>query len=234
MSAMGRAEFHRKRDPGAPLFGEDAADTSTWRKSASHGEAGYARAAREAYFTEPWVTKALLAAFPKGHFGSPVWEPACGDGRMAEVLFDAGYCVCYSDIHDYGYAPAHFLKLDFLRDAAPDSKFEAVITNPPFDIAERFIVRALELTKPACGKVAMLQRHEFDAPRRGLFRAPFAMKLILPRRPEWPIWDEETRTAKIPLGKSGKREGPRFAYSWYLWDWRWQGEPVIRWIDEAP
>lgn len=40
------------------------------------------------------------------------------------------------------------------------------MTNPPFDLAVQFIRLALEMTKFACGKVAMLQRHEFDAPAK--------------------------------------------------------------------
>jgi hypothetical protein len=191
------------------------------RKSASHGEAGYERLDRDAYFTPKWVTEALLAAFPEGYFGSPVWEPACGDGRMAEVLFEAGYCVCYSDIHEYGYGAQYFKRLDFLRDPAPNSKFEAVITNPPFGTTARlFIQRALEVVKPQAGKVAMLQRHEFDAPATNhpLFAWPFAAKLVLPRRPKWS--DED-------------KASPRFPYAWYLWDWRHQDAPVLRYLPDS-
>ena len=52
----------RRSDAGAPLFGEAAVE----RKSASHGEAGYARAERDFYPTEPWVTAALCAAVEFG------------------------------------------------------------------------------------------------------------------------------------------------------------------------
>lgn len=211
----------------APLLGDD----TPARKSASHGEAGYVRNARDFYPTEPWVTRALLAAFPDGHFGSPTWEPACGDGRMAEVLFDQGMCVHYSDIHDYGYEPKFFDSRDFLRDPVPltpegrEIEFEAVITNPPFDQAPQFVRRALEIVRPTQGKVAIVQRHEFDAPKTNwpLFQhEAFAAKLILPRRPRW---------IDTPPGQ--KAEAPRFPFAWYVWDWRHQGPPIIRWIEEA-
>jgi hypothetical protein len=225
-------------DVGAPLFGEEAKT----RKSATHGEAGYARAARDAYFTLPWMTRALLGAFDEFHFGSPVWEPACGAGYIADVLLDHGMGVLFSDIHDYDYESKHLQKIDFLRDPIPlnsvgDSlEIQAVITNPPFDLARPFVRRALDVVKPHQGKVAILQRHDFDAPKsnRPLFTHPFAQKLILPRRPEWPIWNEEKRCAEIPLGPDGKRIGPRFPYAWYIWDWRHEGPPIIRWIDEVP
>lgn len=207
------------------------------RKSASHGEAGYARNARDAYFTEPWVTQALVAAvqFRIRIDGNPslqpevtddVWEPAVGDGRMAAELVRAGYRVRASDVHDYGWPGTEivdFTRLEIPRPGRPASQLvvaPAVVTNPPFDLAKEFIRAALAVTRPYGGKVAILQRHEFDAPRSNwpLFERPFAAKLILPRRPRWSTEDKAS---------------PRFPYAWYLWDWAHEGPPVIRFLDEA-
>jgi len=183
------------------------------RKSANHGEAGYERVTRDAYFTEPWVTRALLSAV---RFGPVVWEPACGDGRMAREIEAAGYLVFSSDIHDYGY-PSTEIR-DFLRSAFLYG-CNADVTNPPFDLARQFIVRAIEGVRTNGGKVAILQRHEFDAPKtnRPLFEYPFACKLILPRRPRWT--------------DSADKASPRFPYAWYVWDWsREPSDPTIRWL----
>jgi len=190
------------------------------RRSASHGEAGYPRAAFDFYPTEPWVTRALCRAVEFNLPGVPrpqwIWEPACGDGRMAEVLAEFGYAVLASDLADHGYGRTG---VDFLRERPPELPLAAIVTNPPFALAAPFIARAIELTRERGGKVAMLQRHEFDAPRRNrpLFEPPFATKLILPRRPRWS--DEDTAS-------------PRFPYAWYLWDWAQRGPPVIRWLDD--
>lgn len=95
----------------------------------------------------------------------------------------------------------------------------AIVTNPPFDLAVAFIRRALDVVRGCRGKVAMLQRHEFDAPRKNhpLFKPPFAAKLVLPRRPRW---SEEDRAS------------PRFPYAWYLWDWRHDGPPTLRFLPD--
>ena len=205
------------------------------KKSASHGEAGYERKERDFYPTEPWVTRALLAAVDfralSGLFCSQtlIWEPACGDGRMAEPIRAAGYDVVASDIADYGYAAPC---LDFLDPEALTAltgggelrPVQAIVTNPPFDLALQFIRRALDLTKPASGKVAILQRHEFDAPKSNhpLFGPPFAAKLVLPRRPKWSDDDKAS---------------PRFPYAWYVWDWTHSGPPVLRYLpgpDKTP
>lgn len=204
------------------------------RRSASHGEAGYARRPHDAYFTEPWVTRALLAAveFAPGisalggrrRCDATIWEPACGDGRMALQLIGAGYRVVASDIHDWGYGRTG---VDFLAPgsdvlagaAAPP--ISAIVTNPPFDQAVLFAGRALQLTLPGRGKVALLQRHEWDAARErhALFDTrPFAAKLVLHKRPRW---------SDAPDGAS-----PRFPYAWYLWDWAHQGPPALRYLPD--
>ena len=81
---------------------------------------------------------------------------------------------------------ANELAVHFQPTAAPllqiKGDLTAIITNPPFGtLARRFIQRALALTREANGKVAILQRHEFDAPRVNwpLFEWPFAAKLVL-------------------------------------------------------
>lgn len=207
----------------------------TPRKSASHGEAGYARRPHDAYFTEPWVTRALVAAVefaPSGRTRAQtvIWEPACGDGRMAEPLKAAGYQVVASDIGGWGYgAPG----IDFLDPASADASSalacDAIVTNPPFDQAVLFIGRALQLMQKRGGKVAMLQRHEFDAPasHHPLFRPPFAAKLVLHKRPAWS--DDDPK---------GPGASPRFPYAWYVWDWRLAGiRPILRYLpdpDAAP
>lgn len=64
-----------------------------------------------------------------------VWEPACGDGAIARVLTDAGYQTIASDLHDRGYGD---WTGDFLNDP-PRASFDAIVTNPPFNVAEPFI-----------------------------------------------------------------------------------------------
>lgn len=190
------------------------------RKSAAHGEAGYPREAFDFYPTEPWVTRALCQAvrFGAGPGVGRTWilEPACGDGRMVDELRYAGYWVDASDLADHGVGKTG---VDFLT-AKPEQEYAAIVTNPPFgSLARRFIVCALELMRPQRGMVAMLQRHDFDAPKTNwpLFKPPYAMKLILPRRPRWS--DED-------------KASPRFPYAWYIWDWNWAGEPVTRWLPD--
>lgn len=192
------------------------------RRSPKRGETGYARIAHEAYFTEPWVTRALLAAVDF-HLpgGTAIWEPACGDGRMARELAGAGYRVIASDLNDWGYGE---VGVDFLR-APPRAGVGAVVTNPPFHrgLTLRFIARALDEVRGVGGRVAMLQRHEFDAPagHHPFFGPPFAGKLVLPRRPFW-IDDR--------AGGVKRTAGPRVPYAWFFWCWRHRGGPGLHYL----
>ena len=108
------------------------------------------RIPNEFYPTPPEATRALLSV---EQFDSSVWEPACGDGRIAKVLIDHGLTVVATDLHAYGVGTAG---IDFL--AERKSRATHIVTNPPygFGLADAFLDKALELTRQTGGKVAML------------------------------------------------------------------------------
>jgi hypothetical protein len=187
-------------------------------RSAMHGESGFARAEGDRYWTEPWVTRALLE---RVRFRGMGWEPACGRGDMADVLREAGYAVMVSDIAGDTLGCRNAGALDFLDATSPGDGSFSIITNPPYIHAEAFIRKALELTSRASGMVAMLLRNEYDcaAGRRRLFEhEPFAAKLVLTRRPRWV--DEPTQY----------KAAPRHNFAWYVWDWRHAGPARIGWL----
>src|SRR6476619_5835454 len=60
------------------------------------------------YPTPAWATYALVENEP---FIGDIWECACGDGAMSEVLAEAGNHVHSSDLYDRGYGE---IGIDFL------------------------------------------------------------------------------------------------------------------------
>jgi len=156
---------------------------------------GYERKPNEAYHTPHWVTRTLLPYIPEGV--RVIWEPAAGTGQIAEVLREAGYRVITTD-----------LERDFL-DCIP-LKCDAIITNPPYNLAVPFILRALTLVP----FVVMLLRVDFDSAKT---RAPlfddrrFAGKIILRKRIKWFPGDS----------------GPSDNHAWFVWDTRHVGPPNI-------
>jgi len=189
-------------------------------RSASHGEAGYEIRKAGDYFTQPWVTE-ILCQYMKIK-GKTIFEPACGDGRMSDVLSKMGNIVISNDLHNYGY-PHQDYQFDFLRDSHPANDYDMIITNPPYDYITEFIQLAVGLTKRNSGCVMMLARHEFDATHHALFDYPFRSKLVLPRRPRWID------------GEEGKKAAPRFPYAWYCWDWKVDPaeHPTVIWLTDT-
>lgn len=99
------------------------------------------------YPTPPAATIALMkflhANIPMFETPCTIWEPACGDRAMSNVIESFGHNVVSTDIVT-GY--------DFLSCPLPVRAVDAIITNPPFNTSAQFIERALSHT--SC--VAML------------------------------------------------------------------------------
>jgi len=170
----------------------------------SQRDSGYERKERDLYETPEWVTECLLPHLPKF---LNIWEPACGSGKMSRVLGWAGHPVVATDV-DRGW--------DFRTCKVPEQFFNAIITNPPYELATEFIVRSLVLTEPLGGKVAMLLRTDFDhaKTRANLFAncISFSKKIVLTKRIKW---------------FEDSKGQPSFNHAWFVWDHKHQGAPTL-------
>lgn len=159
--------------------------------------------------TPPIATRALFEhALPhlqrRGHCKwQKVWEPACGEGHMAEVLGEYFPHVFASDIHNYGYSPH---RLDFLS-TKQQIATDWIITNPPFgDKAEQFTLRALQIAGTGVAIFARLQWLEGEGRCDRLFKKhpPTLIAFFAERIPIWKgRWNPEGGTAT--------------AYIWLVW-----------------
>ena len=86
-----------------------------------------------------------------------VWEPACGPGAIVRVLRAHGHHVVATDLVDYDLADQEESGWDFLLERQLPIGVEAIVTNPPFKLADAFVAHALDL----CPKVIMLLRFAF-------------------------------------------------------------------------
>lgn len=172
----------------------------------SQRDSGYERKERDLYETPEWVTEALLPHLPDRPL--EIWEPACGSGKMSRVLSRAPHNVIATDIHDPEGIAVDFLTVPESVGGDPD----AIITNPPYEWAQQFIERALQLSFPKRGIVAMLLRTDFDhaKSRSYLFGGhyAFAKKLVLTKRIKW---------------FEDSKGQPSFNHAWFIWDHANQG-----------
>ena len=100
--------------------------------AASYIGAGKDRAKDDFYPTPPEVTIALIEALLlDGHLpaGSPIWEPACGDGAIAEVLNVYGHDTINTDITQ---RMEDMSVTDFFGVPYMPPGCRTIITNPPY------------------------------------------------------------------------------------------------------
>lgn len=167
----------------------------------------FRRVARDRYETPDWVTDVLIRHLPLRVYR--IWEPACGSGKMMRVLRANGLSVFGTDITQ----GRDFAEWMTGRD------FDAIVTNPPYRLADMFIERALELTEANRGVVAMLLQTDFDhaATRQHLIseHPAFAKKIALTQRIRW-------------FRKTKDSKSPSYNHAWLIWDWQHTGPPIIR------
>ena len=136
------------------------------------------------YPTPPEVTFALLnfLGIPKN---KTIWEPACGEMDMANAMKSMGYSVIATDIA---------LGQDFLTAQLPQCDW--IITNPPFGVSDKFILRCAEHGKPFA---LLLKSQYWHAKKRyGLFekiRPTFVCPLTW--RPDFQFKKHDTRRSPL-------------------------------------
>ena len=162
------------------------------------------------YPTPEWATHALLKYEA---FEGNIWECACGDGAMSKVLSDYGHEVLSSDLYDRGFGESG---IDFLR---ADKGASNIVTNPPYNSAQKFAEKGIEL---ADNKLALLLRLAF---LEGAHRS----KTIFSENPPSRVWAFSERITFYPRGAQVKGSGTT-AYAWFVWDKTHQGPTLLGWI----
>lgn len=144
------------------------------------------------YPTPRPVTVALLDFLNTNRIidvGMRALEPCCGDGAISKVLYEYGFKVENHDLRvtEFGGDGIDYLTTPF--------KADAIITNPPFNLSQQFIEKALE----EADIVAMLLKCQYWHVRKRteLFeRNPPAYVLPLTWRPNF-FGDKATGSSTI-------------------------------------
>lgn len=162
------------------------------------------------YPTPRWATHALI---DNEAFSGDIWECACGNGEMSEVLKKTGCEVRSSDLYDRGYGEAG---VDFVTANTPATN---IVTNPPYNSAETFVRTGTRLAEK---KFALLLRLAF---LEGANRA----RTIFAECPPSRVWVFSERITFYPVGVQVKGTGTT-AYAWFVWDKEAVGGTELRWL----
>lgn len=178
------------------------------------------RETNDYYATEP---KALELLLELEEFFPYVWECACGEGHLSEVLKAHGYNVKSSDIIDRGYPGTEVL--DFLKADLDKQYTRDIITNPPYKYAKEFVEHALDISMDGT-KIAMFLKVQFleGKARRALFD----------KHPPKVVY---VASSRLLCAKNGDFEamkaggGSAVAYAWFIWEKGYKGNTIVRWFN---
>jgi hypothetical protein len=171
----------------------------------------FAERGLDLYETPSVAIEALLRVEQIPHC---IWEPAAGRGAIVRVLRDHGHAVVASDIEDYGF-PLNFTG-NFLEAIDLPIGVEAIVTNPPFRLAEEFVAHALELSP----LVIMLQRLAFmESERRCHILENRGLARIHAFRKRLPMLHRD--------GWEGRKANSGMAFAWFVWDCAHTGPTTI-------
>jgi hypothetical protein len=198
--------------------------TNKLDKAANAGRAPRHEHPDDRYDTHPCAVHALLNVERLPHC---IWEPACGTGNIVRVLRKAGHHVIATDINRRGCPNSHIA--DFLSPCqnltcvSEIRRCRAIVTNPPFVLAQEFITVALQRAR----LVIMLLRLAFMESVR---RAPLL-------DPGGPLARVHVFANRLPMmhrdGWKGRKASSAIAFAWFVFDRDHSGPATIdriRWV----
>lgn len=182
------------------------------------------------YYATPFnATEALLNALNESGdtlSGDLILEPSAGEGHIVKVLKDF---YPYNEIvaNDIAYRSSRLGidvngGIDFLN-YEPHRKFDTIITNPPFALAQEFIEKALELSNHYVIMFAKIQLLEGDKRRKMFDNSPLKYVYVFSKRVN-PLRNGEA------TDENGKPWASTMCFAWFVWEKDYEGEPIIRWI----
>lgn len=176
------------------------------------------------YATNPEAVKMLLSAHKFS--SNSILEPCVGAGHIANVLKEMYHTdVVAVDIVNRGYP--NTIVTDFLSWES-DRKYDTIITNPPYSLANEFIYKCLDLLSGG-GQLAMFLKIQFleGEKRKDLF-TKYPPKYVYVFRKRMCVFNNGLEVDP----SSGRKWATTLCNAWYVWEKNFIGEPKIRWLDD--
>jgi hypothetical protein len=168
--------------------------------------------------TPPWATRALLEYIldDKEKLKKQIClEPACGAGYMASPLKEYFAEVRCADAYDYGCGDIR----DFLTYPYETNAVDWVITNPPFRLAEEFVLRALNVAKEGVAILARTVFLESIGRFEGIFKNSPPTKFA-------------QFVERVPMvrGRVDIKATTATGYAWLVWEKNYAAAPRLMWV----
>lgn len=192
------------------------------------GNPANGRVDNDFYATNPMAVEMLFSKYHPQFSGNKMLEPCVGQGHIVDgvkQVFSDKFTVTAVDLVDRGFP--NVLVHDYLT-WQTDDRFDLIITNPPFSLAEAFCRKSFELLNDG-GIVCMFLKVQFlEGIGRQDFFNKFPPKYIYVFRNRMATWNNGN-----PFDMSGSKPKPwstTMCHAWFVWEDGFSGEPVVRWL----
>ena len=175
----------------------------------------WTREENEHYVEPNWVSARL---FLHEGFDGEIWDPCCGWGTIVDEAIHIGLRAFGTDIVDR--QKGKFKVVNFLT---ATRQTENIVCNPPFNIADEFVLHALKLAKK---KVAVIFPTARLNAAHWLKRTPLARVWLLSPRPSMP-------PGHI-IARGEKPGGGKMDFCWLVFDHTHSGPTQLRWLYRGP
>ena len=175
------------------------------------------RETNDYYATDPNSLEIFLKALERDNIKlhHNIWECACGQGHLSNVLINNNYNVYSSDLINRGYGEVKdFLKCNNLFNGD-------ILTNPPYKYAKDFVKHSLDLLEDGNCCIMFLKIQFLEGKDR---------RKLFDKFPPKYVYVNSARQTCYINGNMNKKMSSASCYCWYIWEKGFKGEPVIRWI----
>lgn len=175
------------------------------------------------YATDPKSLELLLDKLEEDNIklNKYIWECACGQGHLSEVLKNKGYSVYSTDLVDRGYGIGD---IDFLGSIHNNFSGD-ILTNPPYKYAQEFVEHSLHTLQDGHYCIMFLKIQFLEGKARKEMFKKYPPKYIY-------VFSERQNPMRNgqPLDENGKKWSSTMCFAWFIWEKGFSGEPIIRWI----
>lgn len=193
---------------------------STFVTLGANNHCDHERENNDYYATDPKALEIFLKKIKQDglQLHKNIWECACGEGHLSEVLKNNGYEVLSTDLINRGYGNGITNFLTF----KPNFLYSGdILTNPPYRYAKEFVEKALEDIEEDCYVIMFLKIQFLEGQSR--------LKLFKKYPPKY-IYVNSARQTCYINGDMSKKMSSATCYCWFMWQKGFSGEPTIRWI----
>ena len=176
------------------------------------------------WYVEP--VECSLALLKTMNFEGKIWDPAVGGGNIGKSAELCRLQFVGSDVvkrSSYCDFEASFMEIEI------PPKFTHIVSNPPFGVAEKFVLKALDLPdegQSASMLLPLVWMAGFSKKRDWLPNSPLSCVLPMSPRPSMP--PGKVIEAGIKPGNGTKD------FAWFVWTKGYMGPPTLSFLNTSP